>query len=92
MRWETVCGIHAEARKILKEFEKMGIDAFDGNTVFPSGNALIYLKDYFAEDDNVVNPYIEDPEDIRAICIGPDGGVLGGNIYKYDILEILSNY
>ena len=70
----------------------MGIGASDGNTIFPSGNALIYLKEYFNENDGVVNPYVEDPEDIRAICIGPDGGVLGGNIYKKDILDILSSY
>ena len=83
---------NGETRKILREFEKMGIGASDGNTIFPGGNALIYLKEYFNENDNVVNPYVEDPEDIRAICIGPDGGVLGGNIYEKDILDILSSY
>lgn len=81
-----------ETRKILKEFDLMGIESSDGNTIFPSGNALIYLKDYFDENQNTCNPYTEDPKDIRAICIGADGNVLGENIYHRDILEILSNY
>ena len=41
-----------------------------------------------------LSPYIEDPADVQAICIGPDGDVdvLGGNIYEKDILELLSEY
>lgn len=81
-----------KTRKILKEFEEMGVGAAEGNTIFPSGNALVYLKDFFDEGEEVINPYIEDPRDVRAICIGPDGDVLGGNIYKMDILEILEKY
>lgn len=81
-----------KTREILKEFEAMGIEAAEGNTIFPSGNALVYLKDFFDEGEEVINPYIEDPMDVRAICIGPDGDVLGGNIYKTDILEILKQY
>lgn len=79
-------------RDILGEFERMGMEVSSGNTIFPSGNALVYLKEFFDENNPVANPYTEDPNDIRAICIGPDGDVLGGNICHTDILEILERY
>ena len=60
--------------------------------VFPSGNALIYLKDYFDENTAVSSPYDEDPEDIRSLSIGADGTVLNGNIYETDILDIIRTY
>lgn len=78
--------------EILKEFDSMGISASKGNTIFPSGNALKYLSEYFDLNQNYINPYEEDPEDIRAICISPNGDVLGGNIYQTDILNIIENY
>lgn len=81
-----------KTRDILKKFEHMGIGQNEGNTIFPSGNALVYLQDYFDDTTKVENPYIEDPKDIRSVCIAPDGGVLGKNIYHMDILEILSDY
>lgn len=81
-----------ETRKILEEFDLMGIAASEGNIIFPAGNALNYLKEYFDLNNTVANPYVEDPRDIRSICIGPEGNVLGDNIYQKDILEILSDY
>ncbi len=79
-------------RDIIKEFDKMGIGSSPGNIIFPEGNALIYLKDYFDINEKVINPYIENPEDIHTISIEPNGNVLGDNIYKTDILDILSGY
>ena len=70
----------------------MGIGSSPGNIIFPEGNALIYLKDYFDTNEKIINPYIENPEDIHAISIEPNGSVLGDNIYKTDILDILSGY
>lgn len=81
-----------QTKKILSEFEAMEIGTADGNIIFPSGNALIYLKEYFETGKEPENPYVEDPADIRAVCIGPDGDVLGGNIYRQDILDIVSDY
>lgn len=81
-----------ETRKILKEFGLMGIAASEGNTIFPAGNALEFLKEYFDSDNTIANPYMEDSRDIRSICIGPEGNVLGENIYHKDILDILSEY
>ena len=83
-----------ETIKILRQFEQIGIGMADGNVIFPDGNAKIYLKEYFETGQEPENPYKEDPADVRAICIGPDGDVdvLGGSIYEKDILELLSEY
>ncbi len=78
--------------EILAQFNLMGIQTGDGNVVFPSGNALKYLGDYFDLSKEIKNPYDEDPTDIKAICIGADGAVLGGNINTRSISEILSSY
>lgn len=83
---------NGETHRILEEFKRMGVEEAEGNTIFPSGNALIYLKEYFDENTQMISPYEEDPEDIRAICIGADGKVLGGNIFQTDILDILEHY
>lgn len=79
-------------RKILNEFQNMGIEVSSGNVIFPSGNALKYLKEYFDSDIPQTSPYTENPEDIKAICVSPNGDVLQGNIYKNDILEIFEAY
>ncbi len=81
-----------KTREVLKSFEDIGIGQNGGNVIFPSGNALIYLKEYFTEGNIPENPYEEDPEDIRAVSVGPDGSVLNDNVYQTDILEILENY
>lgn len=78
--------------EILAEFEAMGISQSDGNIIFPSGNALKYLGDYFDMNQEYVSPYEENPADIHAICIEPNGNVLNGNIYKMDIMSILEEY
>lgn len=81
-----------KTREILSEFQSMGIEVSEGNVIFPSGNALKYLGEYFDPDISHENPYEEDPLDIRTISISPNGDVLGGNIYYNDIPEILENY
>lgn len=78
--------------QILDEFACMGIMPSEGNLIFPEGNALKYLKEYFDPEDPRMSPYTEDERDIRAICIGPDGNVLGGNIYGADIMELIDGY
>ncbi|MBQ3087306.1 MAG: radical SAM protein [Clostridia bacterium] len=81
-----------KTREILRPFNEMGIPTNEGNVIFPSGNALRYLAAYFDTDRLPDNPYREDPTDIRAVCIGADGMLLGKSIYERDILEILSEY
>lgn len=75
-----------------KEFAQSGIRESSGNIIFPSGNAARYLSKYFREEELPPNPYEEDPRDVRAICISPNGDVLGGNIYRTDIMELIDAY
>ena len=78
-------------RAILMEFEPLGIPVGGGNVVFPSGNALKYLGEYFG-DATPFNPYEEDPRDVRSLSFDPDGSVLHGNVYRQDILDIIEAY
>lgn len=81
-----------KTREILAIFNRMGIETNEGNVIFPSGNALKYLSEYFDFSKEIKNPYDEDPTDIRAICFSANGDILGSNIYKQDIIRILSRY
>lgn len=78
-------------REILQEFSKMGIPEGGGNVVFPEGNAIKYLAEYFT-GPAPENPYVEDPKDVRCISFSPNGDVLGGNIYRCNIMEIIEAY
>ena len=80
-----------KTREILDSFADMNIHEGEGNVIFPEGNALKYLAEYFL--DNIPeNPYIEDPCDVRCLSFEPNGNVLGGNIYKNDIIKIIEDY
>lgn len=80
-----------KTREILAEFSALGISENNGNVIFPEGNALKYLSEYF-RDTLPENPYLEDPSDVRCISFDPDGSALGGNIYEKNIIEIIENY
>ena len=79
-------------KEIIRAFEPLHIPLNQGNIVFPSGNALKYLREYFDDDAVPFSPYEEDPEDIKTISFDPNGDVLNGNVYKTDILEIIRTY
>ena len=79
-------------RELIQEFTEMDIETSEGNVIFPSGNALEHFGEYFDLSKPVENPYREDPSDIKAICFSANGDILGSNIYKQDISEILSSY
>lgn len=80
-----------QTKEIISRFTALGIEEADGNVIFPEGNALKYLAEYFT-DTAPENPYVEDPADVRCLSFDPDGAVLGGNVFKTDILEIIKNY
>ena len=69
----------------------MDILVGEGNVIFPEGNALVYLKEYF---NGIVpeNPYVEDPKDVRCISFSANGDVLDGNVYKQGIIDIINSY
>ena len=80
-----------KTREILDSFKDMGIPTNEGNIVFPEGNALKYLAEYFT-DTLPENLYVEDPRDVRCVSLSPNGDVLGGNVYRKDIMEIIKDY
>jgi len=81
-----------KTREILAEFHAIGIPASSGNIIFPGGNALKCLTEYFDLSVPRKSIYTQTPRDIKAICVVPNGDVLRGNIYKTSILEILEHY
>ena len=80
-----------KTHEILNAFSDMQIPVSQGNVVFPEGNALKYLSEYFA-GELPENPYIEDPHNVKCVSFEPNGNVLRGNAYERDILEIVNNY
>ena len=80
-----------KTRELLRVFEEMGIEANEGNIVFPEGNARKYFSEYF-KDATVENPYAEDPENVTCVSFDPNGDVLLGNVYREDIMAILEHY
>ena len=80
-----------KTRKILDSFADMGISVNEGNVIFPEGNALKYLAEYFT-DKLPENPYVEDPRDVRCVSFSPNGDVLSGNVFRKDIMEIIGDY
>ncbi len=80
-----------KTREILREFCELAIPVGEGNVIFPEGNAKKYLSEYFT-DECPENPYVEDPRDMRCLSFAPNGDVLGDNVYRRDIMEIIKNY
>ena len=81
-----------KTRELLKEFNAMGIEQSSGNVIFPSGNALKYLGEYFDQNVEYDNPYRENPKDVKTISFSANGDVLGGNIYDNSIFDIINSY
>ena len=80
-----------KTREILDGFADMNLPVGEGNVIFPEGNALKYLSEYFT-DELPKNPYVENLYDIRCVSFSPNGDVLGGNVYQRDIMEIIKDY
>ena len=71
----------------MERCRDMGVN----NVFFIDGDAA-RLRDYFEQDVRSVSPYEEDPRDMRAVCVDPDGSVAGGNLYDAGMLDILDAY
>ena len=82
---------NVKTREILDSFADLALPVGEGNVIFPEGNALKYLAEYFT-DTLPENPYTEDPLNVRCVSFEPNGDVLGGNVYARDIMEIIMNY
>jgi hypothetical protein len=82
---------NVRTREILEEFSHLAVPTGDGNVVFPEGNAKIYLSEYFSENAPI-NPYTEDPCQVKCLSFEPDGSVLGSDVHKKDIMRIIEDY
>lgn len=80
-----------KTRAILDSFSDINLPVGEGNVIFPEGNALKYLSEYFV-GELPKNPYVEDARDVRCVSFSPNGDVLGGNVYKKDIMGIIEDY
>ena len=80
-----------KTREIINSFGELSIAEGEGNVIFPEGNALKYLAQYFT-DIIPENPYVEDKYDVRCISFSPNGEVLDGNVYERGIMEIIKDY
>ena len=80
-----------KTREVLDSFKKMQLPISSGNVIFPEGNALKYLTEYFTED-LPKNPYVDNPFDVKCLSFSPNGDVLDGNVYKNDIIDIIKKY
>ena len=80
-----------KTREILSSLADLEIPVGEGNVIFPEGNALKYLADYFT-NTRPENPYAEDPCDVRCLSFDPNGEVLGKNACVHDIMEIIRDY
>ena len=69
---------NVKTREILDLFSAMMLPISDGNVIFPEGNALKYLSEYFKKE-LPENPYIDDPCDVRCVSFSPNGNVLSSS-------------
>ncbi|MDF2540436.1 MAG: hypothetical protein K0S47_154 [Herbinix sp.] len=90
-------------KEILDEFADLEFPVSKGNNIFPAGNAVKYLSEYFPEQNVDLTsscgraPYTSPLDQIDTISILPNGDVgichfVIGNIYREDINTILDRY
>lgn len=95
---------NAETKRLIKLFSDKGIIANEGNNIFPAGNALKYLAEWFSLPDKIdlsipcgSAPYTSRLDKISCFGINPNGDVnlcsiTIGNIYRQDVLDIVDSY
>lgn len=95
---------NAETKRLLELFSDKGIRANEGNNIFPAGNALKYLAEWFLPPDKIdlsvpcgSAPYTSRLDTISCFGINPNGDVnlcsiTIGNIYRQDVLDIVDGY
>lgn len=93
-----------ETKRLLKLFSDKGIHANEGNTIFPSGNALKYLAEWFPPPGKVdlsvpcgSAPYTTRLDAVNSLCINPNGDVnlccaAIGNINRQDVFDLVYDY
>jgi MoaA/NifB/PqqE/SkfB family radical SAM enzyme len=96
-------GYNNETEACLAFFNDLHIPVSDGNNIFPSGNAAVYLSSFY--EKKPVNlkmkcgeaPYTAKLDNIETIAVNPNGDVVVcgftiGNILNESITEIVKHY
>jgi len=78
---------NARTREILAQFDGMPVSS--GNEIFPAGNALKHLAEYF-DGSSPPNPYKQSPDRVTTISIRPNGDIMAagqiiGNAYEENL-------
>lgn len=90
-------------RECLAALSELELPESQGNVIFPAGNAVKYLSEYFERQPLDMSfrcgsaPYTDSLDDIYSLSINPDGSVTAcsftiGNILREDIRDILERY
>lgn len=95
---------NAGTKRILEIFTGLGMERSAGNNIGPSANAVKHLGEYFDPPGKIdlsqpcgSMPYTAPLDDVRCVCVNPDGevrlcGIGIGNICRDDILDIVDRY
>lgn len=92
-----------KTKECISYFDELKLKVSSGNNIFPAGNALKYLSQYFKKQPIDMNfkcgqaPYTSKLTEINQISVNPNGDIIVcsfpiGNIRKQHILDIISNY
>jgi len=92
-----------ETEECLNYFVDLQIPITQGNNIFPSGNAAIYLSEFYEKKPINLSmkcgeaPYTERLDNVETIAINPNGDVVVccfiiGNIYCDNIIDIVRQY
>lgn len=92
-----------ETDTCLQSFSDLDIPVSDGNDIFPSGNAAVYLFEYY--DKKAFNlsarcgeaPYTTRLDNVETISVNPNGDIMVccfaiGNINRESITDVLKRY
>lgn len=94
---------NSETEKCLEYFSTLQIPVSSGNDIFPAGNAILYLSEFYEKKPIDLNikcgeaPYTDKLDNIDTIAINPNGDVILccfviGNIYRNSITQIINQY
>ena len=92
-----------KTKECLSYFDKLKLKVSHGNNIFPAGNAIKYLSEYFERQPIDMDfkcgqaPYTSKLDEINGISVNPNGDIIVcsfpiGNIKEQDILDIISAY
>lgn len=94
---------NAQTEECLDYFADLQIPVSNGNDISPSGNAVVYLSEFYPKEplDSGFRcgeaPYTVKLDNVRTIAINPNGDVIVccfviGNLYQNSIVDIVKAY